>query len=126
MKKHIRIVNPADGMPVTSAHNAKRYVAQGRADWEIYGVSIALRELDYRTQAANRTAGGLRTRIRERGATFACCWASWRQRGAQHPEPGYLDIQASYSCPNKLCGVFHGGQYPQGLPTVASVGAPLA
>ena len=81
MKKHIRIENPAGGMGTVPAHRAKRYVASGRAQWEIYGVSIWLNESDHRTCSAVRTvadmgydrasAGGLASQKAIRGLPVA-------------------------------------------------------
>jgi hypothetical protein len=40
MRKNIRIENPVSGCGFTSKNRAKRFVAQGRAEWVQAGVSV--------------------------------------------------------------------------------------
>jgi hypothetical protein len=54
MRKHIRVTNPTSGAPFTSRQRAKRYIAQGMADWVEYGVSIRLIRSDHRVRSVAR------------------------------------------------------------------------
>jgi hypothetical protein len=48
MRKNIRIENPVSGCGFTSKNRAKRFVAQGRAEWIEVGVSIRFVQSDHR------------------------------------------------------------------------------
>jgi len=56
MRKAIRIENPVSGCGFTSKNRAKRFVAQGRAEWVQAGVSIRFVQSDYRHSSAQKSA----------------------------------------------------------------------
>jgi hypothetical protein len=56
MRKNIRIENPVSGCGFTSKNRAKRFVAQGRAQWVNAGVSIRFVQSDHRHNSAQRSA----------------------------------------------------------------------
>ena len=55
MRKNIRIENPVSGCGFTSKNRAKRFVAQGRAEWVQAGVSIRFVQLDHRHSSAQKS-----------------------------------------------------------------------
>lgn len=55
MRKNIRIENPVSGCGFTSKNRAKRFVAQGRAEWVEAGVSIRFIQSDHRHNSAQRS-----------------------------------------------------------------------
>ena len=55
MRKNIRIENPVSGCGFTSKNRAKRFVAQGRAEWVQAGVSIRFVQLDHRHNSAQKS-----------------------------------------------------------------------
>ena len=55
MRKNIRIENPVSGCAFTSKNRAKRFVAQGRADWVQVGVSIRFVQSDHRHSSAQKS-----------------------------------------------------------------------
>lgn len=60
MRKSIRIENPVSGSGFTSNNRAKRFVAQGRAEWVAPGVSIQFIQTDHRHTSAQRSAEATR------------------------------------------------------------------
>ena len=56
MRKNIRIENPVSGCGFTSKNRAKRFVAQGRAEWLQAGVSIRFVQSDHRHGSAQKSA----------------------------------------------------------------------
>lgn len=56
MRKHIRIDNPVSGCGFTSKNRARRFVAQGRAEWVEPGVSIRFIQSDHRHTSAQKSA----------------------------------------------------------------------
>jgi hypothetical protein len=56
MRKNIRIENPVSGCGFTSKNRAKRFVAQGRAEWVQAGVSIRFVQADHRHISAQKSA----------------------------------------------------------------------
>jgi len=56
MRKDIRIDNPVSGCGFTSKNRAKRFVAQGRAEWVQAGVSIRFVQSDHRHTSAQKAA----------------------------------------------------------------------
>ncbi len=56
MRKSIRIENPVSDCRFTSKNRAKRFVAQGRAEWVEPGVSIRFIQTDHRHCAAKKSA----------------------------------------------------------------------
>ena len=55
MRKHIRIDNPVSGPGFTSKNRARRFVAQGRAEWVQAGVSIRFVQSDHRHRSAQKS-----------------------------------------------------------------------
>ena len=55
MRKNIRIENPVSGCGFTSKNRAKRFVAQGRAEWVQTGVSIRFVQSDHRNSSAQKS-----------------------------------------------------------------------
>ncbi len=55
MRKNIRIENPVSDCRFTSRNRAKRFVAQGRAEWVEPGVSIRFIQSDHRHQSAKQS-----------------------------------------------------------------------
>jgi hypothetical protein len=55
MRKNIRIENPVSGSEFTSKNRAKRFVAQGRAEWVQVGVSIRFVQSDHRHSSAQKS-----------------------------------------------------------------------
>jgi hypothetical protein len=55
MRKTIRIENPVSECEFTSRNRAKRFVAQGRAEWVEAGVSIRFVPSDHRHSSAKKT-----------------------------------------------------------------------
>lgn len=55
MRTGIRIENPASGPGFTSGNRARRFVAQGRAEWVEPGVSIRFIQSDHRHTSARRS-----------------------------------------------------------------------
>lgn len=55
MRKNIRIENPVSDCRFTSEKRAKRFVAQGRAEWVNPGVSIRFIQSDHRHCAARKS-----------------------------------------------------------------------
>lgn len=55
MRKSIRIENPVSDCRFTSEKRAKRFVAQGRAEWVKPGVSIRFIQSDHRHCAAKKS-----------------------------------------------------------------------
>jgi len=60
MRKHIRIENPVSGCGFTSKNRARRFVAQGRAEWVEPRVSIRFIQSDHRHRAAQESADATR------------------------------------------------------------------
>jgi hypothetical protein len=60
MRKNIRIENPVSGCGFTSSNRAKRFVAQGRAEWVETGVSIRFIQPDHRHGSAQNSAQATR------------------------------------------------------------------
>jgi hypothetical protein len=60
MLKHIRIENPVSGRGFTSKNRAKRFVAQGRAEWVEPGVSIRFIQADHRHRSAQKSVDATR------------------------------------------------------------------
>ncbi len=60
MRKNIRIENPVAGCGFTSRNRAKRFMAQGRAEWVEAGVSIRFIQSDHRHYSAQKTANATR------------------------------------------------------------------
>ncbi len=60
MRKNIRIENPVSGCGFTSRNRAKRFVAQGRAEWVEPGVSIRFIPLDHRHTSAQASVDATR------------------------------------------------------------------
>lgn len=56
VRKTIRIENPVAGFGFTSKNRAKRFVAQGRAEWVEPGVSIRFIPSDHRHTSAQKSA----------------------------------------------------------------------
>ncbi|HEU0138304.1 MAG TPA: hypothetical protein VFQ79_01270 [Bryobacteraceae bacterium] len=56
MRKTIRIENPVSDCRFTSKNRAKRFVAQGRAEWAEPGISIRFIQSDHRHASAQRAA----------------------------------------------------------------------
>jgi hypothetical protein len=56
MSKCIRIENPVSGCGFTSNNRAKRFVAQGRAQWVKEGVAIRFVSTDHRHESAKKSA----------------------------------------------------------------------
>jgi hypothetical protein len=54
MRKNIRIENPVSGCGFTSKNRAKRFVAQGRAEWVQAGISIRFVQSDHRHSSAQK------------------------------------------------------------------------
>jgi hypothetical protein len=54
MSKNIRIENPVSECGFTSKNRAKRFVAQGRAEWVQAGVSIRFIQSDHRHSSAQK------------------------------------------------------------------------
>ena len=54
MRKNIRIENPVSECGFTSKNRAKRFVAQGRAEWAQAGISIRFVQSDYRHSSAQK------------------------------------------------------------------------
>lgn len=55
MRKNIRIENPVSECRFTSTNRARRFVAQGRAEWVEPGVSIRFIQSDHRHDSAQRS-----------------------------------------------------------------------
>ena len=55
MRKNIRIENPVSGCGLTSRNRAKRFIAQGRAEWVEPGVSIRFIQSDHRHRSAKKS-----------------------------------------------------------------------
>ena len=55
MRKTIRIENPVSGCGFTSKNRAKRFVAQGRAEWVQAEVSIRFVPFDHRHDSAQKS-----------------------------------------------------------------------
>ena len=55
MRKNIRIENPVSGSGFTSTNRARRFVAQGRAEWVQAGVSIRFVQSDHRHSSAQQS-----------------------------------------------------------------------
>ena len=55
MRKNIRIENPVSGCGFTSKNRAKRFVAQGRAEWVQTGISIRFVQSDRRHGSAQKS-----------------------------------------------------------------------
>jgi hypothetical protein len=55
MRKNIRIENPVSECRFTSGNRAKRFVAQGRAEWVELGVSIRFIQSDHRHGSAQKS-----------------------------------------------------------------------
>ena len=55
MRKNIRIENPVSGSGFTSTNRARRFVAQGRAEWVQAGVSIRFVQSDHRHGSAQKS-----------------------------------------------------------------------
>ncbi len=55
MPKNIRIENPVSDCRFTSKNRAKRFVAQGRAEWVEPGVSIRFIQSDHRHRSAQKS-----------------------------------------------------------------------
>ena len=60
MRKNIRIENPVSGCGFTSKNRAKRFVAQGRAEWVQAGVSIRFVQSDHRHASAQKSVDATR------------------------------------------------------------------
>src|ERR1035437_1338082 len=60
MRKNIRIENPVSGCGFTSKNRAKRFVAQGRAEWVQAGVSIRFVQSDHRHNSAKTSVDATR------------------------------------------------------------------
>jgi hypothetical protein len=60
VRKTIRIENPVSGCGFTSKNRAKRFVAQGRAEWVEPGVSIRFIPSDHRHASARKSADATR------------------------------------------------------------------
>jgi hypothetical protein len=60
MRKDIRIENPVSDCRFTSKNRAKRFVAQGRAEWVETGVSIRFIQSDHRHGSAQKSAEATR------------------------------------------------------------------
>jgi len=60
MRKNIRIDNPVSGSGFTSRNRAKRFVAQGRAEWVEPGVSIRFIQSDHRHASAQASVEATR------------------------------------------------------------------
>ena len=60
MRKNIRIENPVSGCAFTSKNRAKRFVAQGRAEWVQVGVSIRFVQSDHRHNSAQKSVNQTR------------------------------------------------------------------
>jgi hypothetical protein len=60
MRKNIRIENPVSECRFTSANRAKRFVAQGRAEWAEPGVSIRFIQSDHRHRSAQKSVDATR------------------------------------------------------------------
>jgi hypothetical protein len=60
MRKNIRIENPVSGCGFTSKNRAKRFVAQGRAEWVQAGVSIRFVQSDHRHNSAQTSVDATR------------------------------------------------------------------
>jgi hypothetical protein len=60
MRKNIRIENPVSGCAFTSKNRAKRFVAQGRAEWVQAGVSIRFVQSDHRHNSAQKSVNQTR------------------------------------------------------------------
>jgi hypothetical protein len=60
MRKNIRIENPVSGCGFTSRNRAKRFVAQGRAEWVETGVSIRFIQADHRHGSAEKSVDATR------------------------------------------------------------------
>jgi hypothetical protein len=56
VRKNIRIENPVSDCQFTSKNRARRFVAQGRAEWVEPGVSIRFIQSDHRHLAAQNSA----------------------------------------------------------------------
>jgi len=55
VRKSIRIENPVSDCRFTSRNRAKRFVAQGRAEWVAPGVSIRFIKSDHRHRSAQKS-----------------------------------------------------------------------
>ena len=55
MRKNIRIENPVSECRFTSGNRAKRFVAQGRAEWVELSVSIRFIQSDHRHGSAQKS-----------------------------------------------------------------------
>jgi hypothetical protein len=55
MRKNIRIENPVSECRFTSSNRAKRFVAQGRAEWVELGISIQFIQSDHRHGSAQQS-----------------------------------------------------------------------
>ncbi len=60
MRNHIRIENPVSDCKFTSINRAKRFVAQGRAEWVEPGGSIRFVQSDHRHGAAQKSVDATR------------------------------------------------------------------
>jgi len=60
MRKNIRIENPVSDCRFTSANRAKRFVAQGRAEWVEPGISIRFIQSDHRHCSAQQSVEATR------------------------------------------------------------------
>ena len=60
MRKNIRIENPISDCHFTSGNRAKRFVAQGRAEWVEPGVSIRFVQSDHRHSSAQKSVDATR------------------------------------------------------------------
>jgi len=60
VRKNIRIENPVSDCRFTSKNRAKRFVAQGRAEWVEPGVSIRFIHSDHRHGSARKSVDATR------------------------------------------------------------------
>jgi hypothetical protein len=60
MRKNVRIENPVSDCRFTSANRAKRFVAQGRAEWVEPGLSIRFIQSDHRHCSAQKSVDATR------------------------------------------------------------------
>lgn len=60
MCKNIRIENPVSECRFTSTNRARRFVAQGRAEWVEPGVSIRFIQSDHRHSSAQKSSDSTR------------------------------------------------------------------
>jgi hypothetical protein len=60
MRRSIRIENPVSDCRFTSSNRAKRFIAQGRAEWVEPGVSIEFIRSDHRHSSAQKSIDATR------------------------------------------------------------------